>query len=213
MFAVLVQPKSRTAHPGTTVKFSCEGQAEDGQSFLNINDDLLLGIRFENMEILQKYRDRGFSWEKHSENRQVMRWDVEILANSQNNNTRMVCYFEFKISDEVVVEATQLTVFEEGYIFTVDKEQGQCDELVFTVEAETDVGSSGISPNTTGGFPTCEKNINFLKQLWYVCILCTAIGQFMNVAELEIKLKKTENRKRPLLGIQFEVCMHANVLL
>ena len=99
-------------------------------------------------------------------------------------------------------EATQWTVFEEGYIFTVDKEQGQCDELVFTVEAETDVGSSGISPNTTGGFPTCEKNtLIFLKQLWYVFILCTAIGQFMNEAELEIKLKKTENRKRLLLGI------------
>ena len=56
-------------------------------------------------------------------------------------------------------EATQWTVFEEGYIFTVDKEQGQCDELVFTVEAETDVGSSGVSPNTTGGFPSREKNI------------------------------------------------------
>lgn len=43
--------------------------------------------------------------------------------------------------------------------FTVDKEQfvlrggGQCDELVFTVEAETDVGGNGTSPNTTGGFP------------------------------------------------------------
>ena len=59
-------------------------------------------------------------------------------------------------------EAIQWTVFEEGYIFTVDKEQGQCDELVFTVEAETDVGSSGLSPNTTGGFPTCKKN-TFLK--------------------------------------------------
>ena len=30
---------------------------------------------------------------------------------------------------------------------------GQCDELVFTVEAETDVGSTGPSTNTTGGFP------------------------------------------------------------
>ena len=58
-------------------------------------------------------------------------------------------------------EATQWTVFEEEYIFTVNKEQGQCDELVFTVEAETDVGSSGISPNTTGGFPTCKKNTFF----------------------------------------------------
>ena len=56
-------------------------------------------------------------------------------------------------------EATQWTVFEERYILTVDKEQGQCDELVFTVEAETDVGSSGVSPNTTGGFPSCEKSI------------------------------------------------------
>ena len=30
---------------------------------------------------------------------------------------------------------------------------GQCDELVFTVEAETDVGSTGPSTNTTSGFP------------------------------------------------------------
>ena len=30
---------------------------------------------------------------------------------------------------------------------------GQCDELVFIVEAETDVGSTGPSTNTTGGFP------------------------------------------------------------
>ena len=56
-------------------------------------------------------------------------------------------------------------------LFTVDEEQfvlkggvggggggggvggeGQCDELLFTVEAETDVGSSGTSPITSGGF-------------------------------------------------------------
>ena len=47
--------------------------------------------------------------------------------------------------------------------FIIDKEQfvlrrvgrggGQCDELVFTVEAETEVGSNGTSPSTTGGFP------------------------------------------------------------
>ena len=43
--------------------------------------------------------------------------------------------------------------------FTVNEEQfvlrggDECDELVFTVEAETDVGSSGTSPNTNGGFP------------------------------------------------------------
>ena len=57
--------------------------------------------------------------------------------------------------------------------FTVDKEQfvlrrggggGQCDELVFTVEAETDVGSSGSSPNTTGGLPNglfCIVSLKF----------------------------------------------------
>ena len=106
MFAVLVQPKSRTAHPGTIVKFSCEGQTEDGdgKSTLNINYDLVVGIRFENTDMLQEYQDRGFSWEKHtSENGQVTRWDVEILANAQNNNTRIVCYFESKIIDEAVL--------------------------------------------------------------------------------------------------------------
>ena len=30
---------------------------------------------------------------------------------------------------------------------------GQCDELVFTVEAETNVGSTGPSTNSTSGFP------------------------------------------------------------
>ena len=103
MFAVLVQPISRTAHPGTTVKFSCEGQAEDGKSTLNINDDLVVGVTFENKDILQEYQNRSFSWEKSSENGQITRWDVEILANAQNNNTRMVCYFESKITDEAVL--------------------------------------------------------------------------------------------------------------
>ena len=44
------------------------------------------------------------------------------------------------------------------------------------------------------------------KQLWYAFLLCTAIA-FMDEAELEMKLKKTENRKGPILGIQFEVFM------
>ena len=34
----------------------------------------------------------------------------------------------------------------------------------------------------------------------------------MDEAELEIKLTKTVNRSEPLLGIQFEVYMHANIL-
>ena len=32
----------------------------------------------------------------------------------------------------------------------------------------------------------------------------------MDEAELEVKLKKTENRKKLLLGIQFEVCIPTN---
>ena len=39
-----------------------------------------------------------------------------------------------------------------------EQEIRQCDELVFTVEAETDVGSTGFSAITTGGFP---KGIHF----------------------------------------------------
>ena len=38
-------------------------------------------------------------------------------------------------------------------MLTNEQGGGQCDELVFTVEAETDVGSTGPSTNTTGGFP------------------------------------------------------------
>ena len=37
-------------------------------------------------------------------------------------------------------------------MLTNEQERGQCDELVFTVEAETDVGSTGFSTITIGGF-------------------------------------------------------------
>ena len=50
-------------------------------------------------------------------------------------------------------QITQWTVPEERYVLTNEQESSQCDELVFTVEAETDVGSTGPSTNTTGGFP------------------------------------------------------------
>ena len=39
---------------------------------------------------------------------------------------------------------------------------GQCDELVFTVVAETAVGSSKNSPNTTGGFPKGSFKLKWL---------------------------------------------------
>ena len=50
-------------------------------------------------------------------------------------------------------QITQWTATEEQYVLTNEQESGQCDELVFTVEAETDVGSTGPSTNTTSGFP------------------------------------------------------------
>ena len=49
-------------------------------------------------------------------------------------------------------QITQWTTTEERYVLTNEQGGGQCDELVFTVEAETDVGSTGPSTNTTGGF-------------------------------------------------------------
>ena len=45
----------------------------------------------------------------------------------------------------------QFTVNEENFVLRGGG--SHCDELVFIVEAETDVGSSGTSSNTTGGFP------------------------------------------------------------
>ena len=48
-------------------------------------------------------------------------------------------------------QESQWTAYEEQFV--VRGGGGQCDELQFTVEAETEVGSSGPSPNTTGSFP------------------------------------------------------------
>ena len=45
-----------------------------------------------------------------------------------------------------------------------------------------------------------------LKAIMVCFLLCTAIA-LMDEAELDMKLKKTENRKGPILGVQFEVCM------
>ena len=50
-------------------------------------------------------------------------------------------------------QITQWTTTEERYVLTNEQERGQCDELVFTVEAETDVGSTGPSTTTISGFP------------------------------------------------------------
>ena len=52
-------------------------------------------------------------------------------------------------------QQNQWTTFDEYLVVKRGEEEveGQCNELIFTVEAETDVGSSGNSPNTSGGFP------------------------------------------------------------
>ena len=50
-------------------------------------------------------------------------------------------------------QESQWTAYEEQFVVRGGGGGGQCDELQFKVEAETEVGSSGLSPNTTGSFP------------------------------------------------------------
>ena len=66
---------------------------------------------------------------------------------------------------------SQFTVYEEQFVLKNEGGAGEgrggrgevyCDELVFTVEAETDVGRSGTSLNATGNFPRCEHTPNML---------------------------------------------------
>ena len=54
-------------------------------------------------------------------------------------------------------QITQWTTCDEQFVLRGGG--GQCDELVFTVEAETDVGSTGPSTNTTSGFPKGDNEI------------------------------------------------------
>ena len=60
-------------------------------------------------------------------------------------------------------QQNQWTTFDEYLVVKRGGEEveGQCNELVFTVEAKTDVGSSGNSPNTSGGFPKGTINISY----------------------------------------------------
>ena len=57
-------------------------------------------------------------------------------------------------------QQNQWTTFDE-YLVVQREEEGraQCDVLVFTVVAETAVGSSENSSNTTGGFPKSSFKI------------------------------------------------------
>ena len=222
---MLVQPIGRVAYPGTTVHYSCEGTTAGGRPTLHVNDDLVVGLLFPNMQAIQKYQSRNFTWTKTvSQDGTTVRWDLSVLANEQNNNTRVSCTFNFDITRQAVLvvvngecmkkqkkldmflltgppgppavptvqpsnltaltltwtapwpfpvinytvtmlnltsnQITQWTATEERYVLTNEQERGQCDELVFTVEAETDVGSTGPSTNSsTSGFPKGKANI------------------------------------------------------
>ena len=102
---MLVQPISRVAYNGTTVHYSCVG-ATTGNSTttLNINDELVVGVTFPNPAIEQEYRDRQFSWTRTPPvGGTTVRWDLSVLANAENNNTRLVCYFGSAITKQAVL--------------------------------------------------------------------------------------------------------------
>ena len=100
---VLVQPIGRVAYNGTTVHYSCEGTTTSSTT-LNVNDELVVGGTFPNHAIEQEYRDRQFSWTRTpSQEGTTVRWDLSVLANAENNNTRIVCYFDLAISKQAVL--------------------------------------------------------------------------------------------------------------
>ena len=101
---MLVQPIGRVAYPGTTVHYSCEGTTAGSRPTLHINDDLVVGLLFPNMQAIQSYESRNFTWTKTvSEDGTTVRWDLSVLANKENNNTRMRCAFDTAITNEVVL--------------------------------------------------------------------------------------------------------------
>ena len=101
---VLVQPIGRVAYLGTTVHYSCEGTTTTGSTALTINDDLAVGGTFPNPSIEQEYRDRQFSWTRTpAQGGNTVRWDLSVLANAENNNTRIVCYFGSAVTRQAVL--------------------------------------------------------------------------------------------------------------
>ena len=75
-------------------------------------------------------------------------------------------------------QQNQWTTCDEYLVVQRGEERGQCNELVFTVLADTTVGSSKTSPNTTGGFPKgsfengCNCNFtNTVSKLLYCLFL------------------------------------------
>ena len=100
---MLVQPIGRVAYNGTTVHYSCEGTTTSPTT-LNVNDELFVGVAFPNQAILQEYRDRQFNWIRTpSDGGTTVRWDLSVLANAENNNTRIQCYFGSAITKQAVL--------------------------------------------------------------------------------------------------------------
>ena len=100
---MLVQPIGRVAYPGTTVHYSCEGTTTSSTT-LNVNDKLVVGGTFPNHAAVQTYQNRQFSWTRTpSQGGTTVRWDLTVLANAENNNTRIKCNFDSAITKEVVL--------------------------------------------------------------------------------------------------------------
>ena len=98
-----MQPIGRVAYPGTTVHYSCEGTT-GGRPTLHVNDDLVVGLLFPNLQIIQSYESRNFIWTKTvSGDGTTVRWDLSVPANEENNNTRISCTFDSAISNKVVL--------------------------------------------------------------------------------------------------------------
>ena len=100
---VLVQPIGHVAYPGTTVHYSCEGTTTFS-ALLNINNELAVGRPFPNTFIEQQYQNRQFSWTRTpAQGGTTVRWDLNVVANEQNNNTRISCTFDNDITRQAVL--------------------------------------------------------------------------------------------------------------
>ena len=101
---MLVQPIGRVAYNGTTVHYSCEGTTTSPTT-LNVNDELFVGVAHFQIKLYCKtYRDRQFNWIRTpSDGGTTVRWDLSVLANAENNNTRIQCYFGSAITKQAVL--------------------------------------------------------------------------------------------------------------
>ena len=66
--------------------------------------NLLWELPFQIKLYCKTYQDRQFSWIRTpSDGGTTVRWDLSVLANAENNNTRIKCYFGSAITKEAVL--------------------------------------------------------------------------------------------------------------